>query len=283
MKNSLLIVVMWVFGLMAANAYNNKPYSITIEVPDNYVKQPREVDSFNSLRLVSSIDVVLKQGDQQTVVVEALDQYVDRMITKTQGETLIVDLQTDGFMTFRGRMQVVITLPRIQSIEIRGSGNVTGKGLFNCRNLDIQVHGSGDLSLQANTQRLHVIEEGSGDIKFSGATTKLDVQAMSSGDISLLNLGTMESCFIKKTGSGDVRLSGAVDYAELNLDGSGDYYGEALICRELVMEKDGSGDARVQVKENMIVDANGSGDVIFSGQPAIKQFSQRGSGEIYRK
>ncbi len=84
-------------------------------------------------------------------------------------------------------------------------------------------------------------------------------------------------------GSGDARLSGSVSsfYAEIN--GSGDISAENLHANNVELSINGSGDADVYASQKLIVRINGSGDVRYSGNPAMVEPHIDGSGDLIKK
>jgi len=80
-------------------------------------------------------------------------------------------------------------------------------------------------------------------------------------------------------GSGNIIINGTAKDLEIKINGSGDFRGVALSAFTSDIEINGSGKARVNVKDNLNADLKGSGSVYYLGSPKIKT-NISGSGEV---
>ncbi len=80
-------------------------------------------------------------------------------------------------------------------------------------------------------------------------------------------------------GSGSIRFAGSSEGLEVSIGGSGSVEAGDLAVQRCQVSIGGSGDASVNVAENLNVSIAGSGDVVYSGRPRISS-SIAGSGEV---
>lgn len=127
-----------------------------------------------------------------------------------------------------------------------------------------KVTGSGDVKLQntIRADKLALVIRGSGDIK---------------GEVECTNL----KCDV--SGSGDIDVSGRAANTKIEISGSGDVDAGGLNTNWCQINIFGSGDCMVDVKDELYVDIFGSGDVVYSGDPATKEVDVKGSGDVKRK
>lgn len=125
-----------------------------------------------------------------------------------------------------------------------------------------------------------VTVQGSGALTASGVEAGIfDLTVSGLGDVSLQGL-TSDELFIRITGSGDAEVSGSTSHLMLDVRGSGDYIGEQLVSTTADVEVSGSGNATVNVSEDLEATVSGSGNITYLGDPPSADLSISGSGEI---
>jgi hypothetical protein len=148
----------------------------------------------------------------------------------------------DGYnLKPRAGIKVYVTTPRIEQLDIAGSGSIVAETkITNNTQLDINIGGSGDVTLaEVDAPEIHSEIAGSGSIRLKGKTQK----------------------FIAEIG------------------GSGEVYAFDLLSETTKVKIAGSGDAEVFASKKLEVSIAGSGDVQYKGNPSVKQ-SKAGSGDI---
>ncbi|MCH9609193.1 MAG: hypothetical protein S4CHLAM45_04150 [Chlamydiales bacterium] len=194
----------------------------------------RTVAPFEKLMVRGSVDVFLKQGDEIGVEVEADDNIVQFITTDVKRKSLYVGLEHPS--KYRGikpkqEIKVFVTAPTINSIQINGSGDVTGEGVWKFEGIDLFISGSGDIKLS-----------------FNGENLNASIQ-----------------------GSGTIALDGTVAHQTIRLSGSGGYNGKGLQSESASVIVNGSGDVHLNVKDHLDVKLSGSGDVIYEGNPQLSK------------
>jgi hypothetical protein len=203
------------------------------------VRRTLDLDPFEGIKLSISADVTITQGDQQLVEVEGQDNLIDLITTEVQGGVWRIS----SHKNFRNNksLRVYITLPRLSSAGVSGSGNITGTNIFNnSEELDLAVSGSGNISLEVEAGSIEAGISGSGDMELRGNTQSFGVGISGSGDVEALNLTTAQA---------RIRISG-------------------------------SGDVEIHVTEELDASISGSGDVRYRGQPRAVKARSSGSGDI---
>lgn len=103
-----------------------------------------------------------------------------------------------------------------------------------------------------------------------------------SGDAKLSNLKG-EKLALEISGSGDILAEGAVEQLKLSIDGSSDANLVALQTQRATIEINGSGDVNLSVAAALDAVVNGSGDIVYHGEPAQVSSHVHGSGEIAKR
>lgn len=121
---------------------------------------------------------------------------------------------------------------------------------------------------------------GSGEVTAPGIEAEVfDLTVSGSGYVSFADFAADE-LVVRISGSGDAEVSGTSDHLELDVSGSGSFLGEDLSTATTDAEVSSSGDVLVNVSQYLMASVSGSGNIIYSGNPASVDTSVSGSGEI---
>lgn len=208
--------------------------------------ETRAVPEFQAIGLSGSMDLVVRQGEIQSVQVQADDNLLPLLETVVEtgkdGPALKVRWKKGQSLYTRSKILVTVVVPKLTALSAAGSG---------------------DMSVEAfNTPAFKLAISGSGDVKLVGMTTAdLGIQISGSGDVA--GSGSAAKLKISIAGSGDVRL------AEMKSD-------------DVSVAIAGSGDAAVQAQKSLQVSIAGSGDVTYTGNPTVKS-SVAGSGSVSKR
>jgi hypothetical protein len=209
--------------------------------------ETRTVPEFHGVAANGSIDLVVKQGPQAPVKIEADDNLLPILETVVEsgrhGPVLVVRTKKGTNYSTRNKVLVTVTIPKLVSVSVAGSGDAKIEPFTTSGALRLAVAGSGSIALDnLSTDEINASISGSGDIGGSGKAGKLDISI---------------------AGSGDVKLAG-------------------LRADEVKIGIAGSGDAQVQAHKTLDVRIAGSGDVVYSGEAAVKS-SIAGSGDVRKR
>lgn len=109
---------------------------------------------------------------------------------------------------------------------------------------------------------------------------RLDLEASGDGRISGLGGGSLA---LASFGSGSFTAEGRVDSLELRIQGSGDADLENLRAREARILINGSGDASAHVTDTIVATVNGTGEIVYRGEPRNVTEDVNGTGSISRR
>lgn len=161
-------------------------------------------------------------------------------------------------------VQIKLTLPQVETVILNGSGDVETANAFSTR-----------------PQRLAVTINGSGNTQLDLPADIADLEVDGSGDLSLM-VSSQTDVEANIDGSGDINLqSGSGNFKGI-ITGSGNIRGEAYTANEARIEIDGSGSAYLTVTSLLHVVIDGSGSVFYAGTPRVFQ-TINGSGKLERR
>ncbi len=202
-------------------------------------EQSRDVSSFSEVALKGSMDAEIKVGSEFSVRVVADSDIIDNVLTEVRGGTLYLEMERGSYRNIK-KLDVFITVPKLEGLGIYGSG-------------DVDVDG-------AKSDKFELDLKGSGDATFENS-----------------KFGEIE---IDLAGSGNIRLDGSCEDLTLDLRGSGDVSARKMECASAEVDLKGSGDISFYASKNVSVSLRGSGDIDVYGRPDSIKSNVRGSGDV---
>ena len=201
-------------------------------------REERKVNAgFTGIEVSSGIDLILKQGENTKVIVEASSDYIDDVKTEVSNGVLKVDMSTGIFNWFESRSaKVYVTMPEIEKLSASGGADLKSKGWISSENLEVSSSGGADVKIEVKATRVVLKSSGGSDIVARGETDHLDASASGGSDVKARGL---KAGFVTASSSGgaDVEVY-ALEEIRASASGGSDviYYGPAQM-----MEKSTSG------------------------------------------
>ncbi len=211
-------------------------------------EENRPLKGFERIRLLGSPDIKYAQGKTWSVRVKAPKNEMKKVVTRVEGNCLVVSMQGNNTFSFRpmkdNGVTVYVTSPDLVGVEVNGSGDFESKGPVDTDNLDIKLKGSGDI------------------VFYDVICDRIKTSVVGSGDVEIKNVTTQYSS-VELVGSGDVKMS-------------------QKKVKQTQLELKGSGDIKVNNDQCGTVDCRliGSGDITLTGCVKKLNRTTRGSGDI---
>lgn len=225
----------------------------------NFVSETRAVGAeVVNVEMDGPVDVMLRQGPVARIEVRAEQRMLPKITTVQQGDTLRID--THGLVLGSTRpMRVIVTLPGLQKLIQRGSGDASVRG-FTGEQIELVMNGSGDMQMGGQFRQIGAHVHGSGDLQLeAGSTDKLALELL---------------------GSGNASASGTSSVSAFSVSGSGDLDAGELDSDRVTFRGTGSGNSVVHARQSIAVSLRGSGDVAVRGEPRQREVNSSGSGEV---
>ena len=200
-----------------------------------------QVADFTGVSLRGADDVEVRSGTTFAVTAEGDSALLDRLEIRKDGDTLQIG-RKDGDWKWGGDKgaKITVTLPRLLSASVAGSGDMTverAQGDF-----DGSIAGSGNLSIaQLTGGKTGLSIAGSGDLHIAaGQASAISASIAGSGDIDAPALKATHG-EMSIAGSGNIRAQ-VTGEADISIVGSGSV--ELTGGAKCSVNKMGSGDAR---------------------------------------
>jgi hypothetical protein len=179
--------------------------------------QVREVPPFSSVELAGGNNVVIRAGEQQSVVVKADDNLLNRVTTHVKSGALVIG-NTPGSLTARSPMSVEVSVPSLNALVLTGSGNIMVNGI-KTESLTVTLSGSGNLFGSGAASSLDITISGVGNARFTQLVAN-NVDAVLSGSGAIFVTAT-KSLDASIPGSGTITYTGNPQDVTKSVTGAG--------------------------------------------------------------
>ncbi|MBE9467274.1 MAG: DUF2807 domain-containing protein [Bacteroidetes bacterium] len=186
------------------------------------IKQERNVDQFSKIDLSIAAHVYLKQGNEQSIIIEADDDIINEIKTVVNNNTLVIKIEK--WMLHYKNVNVYITTPNVDGLNVSGSGKIEALTPLNTSTLQLDVSGSGKIFItELNATNVSADVSGSGRINLKGKSelNKLSFDISGSGKITCTEQTKHVTGSISGSGTGNVYATKKLD---IDISGSGKVY-----------------------------------------------------------
>jgi hypothetical protein len=178
----------------------------TVHGNHNVIRSERNVGPFTGVKASSGVDVYLKQGDGQTVTVEADENLHEYIITEVKGGVLHV--YTEANIRDAEKERVYVTMKEINSVVTSSAGDIIGESPIRSERLELGASSAGDIHLEIYAKEVEVDISSSGDMTLTGETDNLRADLSSAGDLNAYDLKAREADIsVSSAGDADIYVS----------------------------------------------------------------------------
>ena len=178
-----------------------------------------QVASFTGIEAGGSMQVLIEKGTEQRITVRAQSNLIDLLNTEVKGNTWRIRPTT----CFRSDSEFtvhIITPSLINDVEAHGSADIVAQNVFGSGNTELSTSGSSTITVAGiNEKELDLDISGSGAITIKGTCSKLEASLSGSGDLHAQEL-TANEADVKVSGSGQATLV-AISKLNAKVSGSG--------------------------------------------------------------
>jgi hypothetical protein len=197
----------------------------------NVISQTREVSDFKAVSVEYPAQVLIKQGNTESLKIEAEDNLLPNLKTQVKNGTLEIFYRRENgkHVNPTKMVKITITVKDLTEVDFTTAGELIVENL-KTNGLDVSLSGAGSLKLN-------------------------DIQ--------------VKSLEVSLSGAGSMTASGSADNLELNISGFGDFDGEELHDQKARVHISGAGSATVWADDSLIADVSGAGSVNYYGSASV--------------
>jgi hypothetical protein len=184
------------------------------------VTETRDLSGFNKISLDIDADIYYTQDSIYYVEISAQQNVLNVITTEISSGELEID--SKKWIRKHNGIKIIIHSPDLYALDISGSGNIESASGITTTTLELNVSGSGNISLASvHSAELEAKISGSGNITASGGeATNQKVTISGSGNMEMTGL-TANHSDAKISGSGNISVW-ALDQLRATISGSGD-------------------------------------------------------------
>jgi len=183
-----VIIIACSILLLATTVFSQKDKETKIEGSGNVITKDVTIQPFDQLEANGVFNVVLTQGNKESLKIEAEDNLQALFEIKNEGSKLMVDMKKDSHFNSKKKMTVYITFKNLKSMDLKMVGNVSSEGNLNFSDLSLANKSVGSVDLALNAQKLDINIKSVGNLRLSGKAENAIIRSNSVGAIKASDL-----------------------------------------------------------------------------------------------
>lgn len=193
-----------------------------------------ELPEFQTISVVYPGDYTVRQGDAESVTIEAEDNLLPQLVAEVRDGTLHLENTERNWrdrVTPTEPVLVTITVVELNRVQFSTGGRMLIEGL-QTDSLTVGVSGAGDVTMKD-------LDAGNLDFSLSGA--------------------------------GNINVDGVAENLELSISGFGNFNGGDLQSQAADVHISGAGSATVWAEETLDASISGAGSIDYYGDPSVSE------------
>ena len=193
--------------------------------------ESREVSSFKHISISAFGEVIITQGEEESLTIEAPSNYLRYIETKVAGDTLYIDTRRGFIGGPVRRVTYTLTVKDLNEVTLSGAGTI----------------------------KIYALETDALEVNLSGAGS-IEIDSLIAEDLKV-NLSS----------AGAIVIAGEVDTQEITHSGVGSYESGDMQSRTATIVMSGVGSAVLWVTDELDITITGVGSVSYFGSPSVTQ------------
>lgn len=232
MTNSKLLIPIFVILAMLVGACGVNVDLNIDRGSGNITTETRQVNDFDRVVLTGIGDLVLIQGDTESLEIEAEDNVIPRITSEVKNGTLEIGFDTRTVIPTKS-VKFTLTMRDIRGLETKGVSNINANDITT-DSMDLGISGTGNIHMRdLSTEQVTVNVSGAGSLTLDGKTReqKITLSGAGSYDGEDLESSTAE---ITITGLGTTTVW-VTENLDVTISGTGgvDYYGNPQVSQQI--------------------------------------------------
>jgi uncharacterized protein YxeA len=176
----------------------------TVRGNGDVIRKERATTSFEGIRASTAIDVYLKQGDKESITVEADENLHEYILTEVKDGVLKV--YTEVSIRDAKMKRVYVTMKEITSLKTSSAGDIIGETPVKGTDIELGASSAGNIRLEVYARKIDVNISSSGDVSLSGEAETLNADLSSAGNLDASNL-KVKDAEVSASSAGDARVN----------------------------------------------------------------------------
>ena len=204
--------------------------------------EQREVTHFNKIEADGVFNIILTQGDEESVKVETDENIQELILTSVENEVLKISMKDSTSIDKMKKINIHVSFSDLSKINSNGVGSLKSANKLNLKDFELDCKGVGATELNLDAERLTINSEIVGALVLSGAVKEVIINNKGLGAISAFDLK----------------------------------------AENLSLHSEGIGAAEVYASNDLNVNVSGLGSVKYKGNPKTKNIKKEGLSKVER-
>lgn len=188
----------------------------SIDGNGNVINETRKVSSFDKIDISGGYEVILNQGDIESLELEVDENLIEYITTEVKSNILYIS--SKELFGKAKSLKLYITVVDINYIDVSGAIELTNKGTLKGEQLEINVSGAADIELKIELNNLEMDMSGASETTLTGSANNFKIKLSGDGELDAEKFKTQNTS-IAISGAGeatvfakkllDVKVSGA--------------------------------------------------------------------------
>jgi len=187
----------------------------------NVIAEERDVSDFHKVHLSGVGNLIITQGEVESLTIEADDNIVPIIEADVFGDELNISFKRGYTFIPSATIKFYLTVADLDEISLSGAGNIDCEG-FETEVLQFDVSGAGDLDFDLDAERVEVVVSGAGNIILSGKVDSQEIEINGAGKYDGEDLESRE-CAITVSGAGSATVN-VSELLDVEINGVGNVY-----------------------------------------------------------
>lgn len=198
---------------------------------EQFTPKEIEVEPFNKIELQGGFNVVITQGNESSLSIQASEQNMKSIKTEVYNETLYIKLNVKSISL--NEIKLNIGINELTALKIEGGLNLNTNETLELNELFLKVEGGANASLNLIAHSINTEAEGAVNLEFKGNTNDFTIKAEGACNI---NAGMLKaknvSCRMAGAGNALVYPTETL-FAKIEGIGKISYRGSPTITKEV--------------------------------------------------
>jgi len=166
-------------------------------------------------------NLIIEQGDEESLVVEADDNIIGLIETEVRGDKLHIGFKRGVNVVPTSRIKFYLTVVDLDRIDLLGLGDIDCDR-FETDDLEFNISGSGDIEFKITAESIETNVSGLGNINLLGKVDSHKIRISGSGKYDAEELESKD-CEVEISGLGSATVN-ASDNLDIEINGAGNVY-----------------------------------------------------------
>jgi hypothetical protein len=232
-KNRVINIAISLIGVLLLSACSITGLNVT-RGSGVITTQSRSVSGFNAVQIDGAGELIITQGESESLEIRAEDNIIDELTSEVQGTKLVLGYR-DNFL----RNTIIPTERITYTLTVIDLSEVT-------------INGAADMEID------------------SLETDALALNINGAGQVSINQL-MADDLTVHISGTATIEIAGQVAQQSITIDGAGNFEAGDLATSSTTVDINGLGNATVWATETLDISIDGGGNLRYYGLPQITQ------------